>query len=638
MAQKKTTNQNKVKNNSNYKPPKNDLRSKQYFDESTIQIPKLKSDLKIEHKKNNENSKKKNTTTISKNTNKAKKTNNTKAIPTSSHKKSNNTNKNKSTKSANKNEIPKKKTENKNLVNNNSKNNKNNLSSKTKSKKIDEKGDKQNKEGNLIDLKQNKNINNKAPKEKTNIKDTAKQQKKDNYNNEKAKKIDEEIDNFNKEEEQLNLKQNENINDSDLKTKTNIEDITNYENQKSDNYSNEKAKEFDDEIDNFNKEEEQLNLKQNENINDKELKTKKKVEDITNYENQKSDNYNNEKAKEIDTFNKEEEQIDLKQNDNINDKELKAKTNIEDTTKFDTTLIDNQKLNVNDLKRELEIIYGEKKIEEPKTKIVKKKRLRPWVFYLLIIIFSSILVFSSYQIYKWHKDNQNIKELKKDIDTDIKPKENNEQGELVNPPDDKNSDYWYYINLPFYEVDFSELKKKNSDTVAFIHMNNTNINYPVVQTSNNDYYLTHAFDKSKNNAGWVFMDYRNTLSPLSDNVVIYGHGRVNKTVFGSLKDTLSKSWQKNKDNFVIWLSTPNENLLYQIFSIYTIQSESYYISTDFATDTDKQNWLNTMKQRNTASIDTPVDVSDNIITLSTCQNNNGGRIVVQAKLIKRQTR
>ena len=574
MAQKKITNQNKTKSNSHNKPQKSDLRSKQYFDESTIQIPKLKSDLKTEYKKNNENTKRKNTSN-------AKKVNNSKAIPTSSQKKSNNSIKNKSTKSVNKNESSKKKNENKNLVSNNFKNNKNDLSSKIKSQKIGEG-----------------------------------------------------IDKFNNEKKQIDLKQKKNINNDDLKTKTNIKDITNYEHQKNDNYNyKEKAKEIDEEIDNFNKEKEQQN----------DLKAKTNIEDITNYEHQKNDNYNNEeKAKEIDeeidNFNKKEEQMDLKQNGNINNDDSKTKTNIEDTTKFDTTLIDNQKFNINDLKRELEIIYGEKKIEKPKTKIVKKKRLRPWVFYLLIIIFSSILIFSGYQIYKWHKDNQNIKELKKDIDTDIKPKENNEQGELVNPPDDKNSDYWYYINLPFYEVDFNELKKKNSDTVAFIHMNNTNINYPVVQTSNNDYYLTHAFDKSKNNAGWVFMDYRNTLSPLSDNVVIYGHGRVNKTVFGSLKDALSKSWQKNKDNFVIWLSTPNENLLYQIFSIYTIQSESYYISTDFATNSDKQNWLNTMKQRNTASIDTPVDVNDNIITLSTCQNNNGGRIVVQAKLIKRQTR
>ena len=169
-------------------------------------------------------------------------------------------------------------------------------------------------------------------------------------------------------------------------------------------------------------------------------------------------------------------------------------------------------------------------------------------------------------------------------------------------------------------------------------MQGNNINYPVVQTDNNDYYLKHAYDKSKNSAGWVFMDYRNNITDLSDNTVIYGHGRLDETVFGSLKNTLTKTWQANKENYVIWLTTEKENLVFQIFSIYTIASENYYIETDFSSSADKEKWLNTMKERNTTSFDTSVNTNDKILTLSTCQNNNGGRIVVQAKLIKRQSR
>ena len=81
-----------------------------------------------------------------------------------------------------------------------------------------------------------------------------------------------------------------------------------------------------------------------------------------------------------------------------------------------------------------------------------------------------------------------------------------------------------------------------------------------------------------------------------------------------------------------------ENLVFQIFSIYTIASENYYIETDFSSSADKEKWLNTMKERNTTSFNTSVNTNDKILTLSTCQNNNGGRIVVQAKLIKRQSR
>ena len=278
------------------------------------------------------------------------------------------------------------------------------------------------------------------------------------------------------------------------------------------------------------------------------------------------------------------------------------------------------------------------KKEETKKKIVKKKRLRSKAFWILLTIFLCILIFSFYKIAEWYKDNIRIKDITDDIKDISDIKKNKDDGELVNPDSNKESDYWYYVGLPFYEVDFDELLKKNKDTVAFIHMENTNINYPVVKTSDNKYYLNHAFDKSRNSAGWVFMDYRNNLEGLSDNTVIYGHGRLDKTVFGSLKNTLTKSWQSNKDNYVIWLSTPKENMLFQIFSIYTIQSESYYITTSFDTTESKKNWIDEMQKRNTSLAYAPVSVNDNILTLSTCQNNEGGRIVVQAKLIKKQTR
>jgi len=273
-------------------------------------------------------------------------------------------------------------------------------------------------------------------------------------------------------------------------------------------------------------------------------------------------------------------------------------------------------------------------------KIKKKKKLvlKTWVLKVLIVLFSLALILSLLKIYFWTQDNKKIADITKEINEIVTPTPIEEEGELINPPEDKANDYWDYVKLPFYEVDFTALKEKNPDTVAFIHMQGNNINYPVVQTDNNDYYLKHAYDRSKNSAGWVFMDYRNNITDLSDNTVIYGHGRLDETVFGSLKNALTANWQANKENYVIWLTTEKENLVFQIFSIYTIPSENYYIETDFSSSTDKEKWLNTMKERNTTSFDTSVNTNDKILTLSTCQNNNGGRIVVQAKLIKRQSR
>ena len=190
--------------------------------------------------------------------------------------------------------------------------------------------------------------------------------------------------------------------------------------------------------------------------------------------------------------------------------------------------------------------------------------------------------------------------------------------------------------MPFYQVDFSNLIDKNSDTVAFIHINNTLINYPVVKANDNNYYLDHSFDKKQNKAGWIFMDYRNSIEKLSDNTIIYGHNRIDGTMFGTLKNILLPSWQSDKDNYVIFISTLKENYLFQIFSIYIVEKENYYIVTDFNVDSEKQEWIDTMKQRNMVSINTEVNINDKFLTLSTCYNNSGKRLVVHAKLIKKQ--
>ncbi len=267
----------------------------------------------------------------------------------------------------------------------------------------------------------------------------------------------------------------------------------------------------------------------------------------------------------------------------------------------------------------------------------EKNHKRKIVWRIMGILCLSVILFSLYTIFQWYIDHSKIRQINKEIQKNTNMDLNYESGELVNPPENKESNYYRYASLPFYQADFSFLLSKNKDTVAFIHINNTKVNYPVVQANDNSYYLNHSFDGSENKAGWVFMDYRNNINDLDDNIIIYGHSRIDGTMFGSLRNTLSSSWQDDPDNYVIFLSTLKENMIFQIFSIYTVERESYYITPNFSNNHEKQVWIDTMKKRNIASMDTEVNVKDKILTLSTCQNNQGGRIVIQAKLIKRQT-
>ena len=267
----------------------------------------------------------------------------------------------------------------------------------------------------------------------------------------------------------------------------------------------------------------------------------------------------------------------------------------------------------------------------------KKKKIYKTILIICIIVFIISLVF----VIKWFYDNNKIKDIDKNLKDDkvaTEKKANKSKSENINPPKDPEDDYWYYITMDMLSADFDELKKKNPDTVAFVKVNGTNVNYPVVQTNNNSYYLSHAFDRSKNNAGWVFADYRSNLTNFGYNTIIYGHSRYNQTMFGSLKRVLKKSWYSNKDNHIIKLSTPTHNTLWQIFSIYTTKVESYYITTDFNNDS-YNTFLKTIKNRSQIDFSANVNTNDKILTLSTCNNDAGTeRLVIHAKLIKKENR
>lgn len=260
---------------------------------------------------------------------------------------------------------------------------------------------------------------------------------------------------------------------------------------------------------------------------------------------------------------------------------------------------------------------------------------RFWIIAFLIAVL--ILGIGLLKIYGWQSDNKKTDKVIKKIEEAVKVTkvEKTENEKLINEPKDKNDDYWNYIKLPLIDVNFQDLKEKNTDTVAFLKVNGTNINYPVVQTKDNDYYLTHSYDKTKNDAGWVFMDYRNQTEPLDKNTIIYAHGRWNTTMFGSLKNVFKNSWYKNTDNYVVYLSTPTYNSLWQVFSIYKIKTETYYLTTNFGSTSSYQKFLNTMKDRSAYSFQANLNTDDKILTLSTCYNDSE-KVVLHAKLIKEQ--
>lgn len=181
-------------------------------------------------------------------------------------------------------------------------------------------------------------------------------------------------------------------------------------------------------------------------------------------------------------------------------------------------------------------------------------------------------------------------------------------------------------------VDFDNLVRTNPDTVAYIVVNGTNISYPVVQTDNNSYYLDHDFNHNYSIKGSIFADYRNTFDNLSLNTIIYGHHRLDNTMFGPLDNLFNESYYQNNTNQIM-LITKDKTYTFNIFSIYEIDSEVYYLTTSFVSEDAYLTFLNTLKNRSIYNINETLDKNSKIITLSTCNTDNTGRLVVHAKLV-----
>ena len=225
-----------------------------------------------------------------------------------------------------------------------------------------------------------------------------------------------------------------------------------------------------------------------------------------------------------------------------------------------------------------------------------------------------MMIFSGIKILNWIKENKQNKDIIEDI--------------VESVTIDEELD-----NIDKYNVDFESLKQKNSDTVAWLKVENTNIEFPIVQANNNSYYLTHNFDKKYNVAGWIFADYKNKLDGTDRNIVVYGHNMRNNSMFGSLKDVITEEWYNNEENKYITFVTENDYQTYQVFSVYQIKTEDYYIQTEFKSN-EFTEFIDTITKRSKKNFGINVSKEDTILTLSTCSNNNKYRVVLHSVRVK----
>ncbi len=219
------------------------------------------------------------------------------------------------------------------------------------------------------------------------------------------------------------------------------------------------------------------------------------------------------------------------------------------------------------------------------------------VLLILKIFFTILLIISIVGIISWMRDNRKVNKINKNID------------DYIEIQDD---DYKLKADLDYI----------NKDTVGWIIVKGTNINYPVVQGKDNDYYLNHDYFKDWNSAGWLFMDSNNKLT--DQNIVIYGHHRQDGIMFGDIDKLFEEKFYKENDGEIIFI-VGDKTYRYKIFSVYKAETSENYNKNNYE---DFENHIKNVNKKSAVKFENDLSGVKQTITLSTCSNNNVDRLVV----------
>ncbi len=193
-------------------------------------------------------------------------------------------------------------------------------------------------------------------------------------------------------------------------------------------------------------------------------------------------------------------------------------------------------------------------------------------------------------------------------------------------------------------IDFERLQKRNPDIVAWIHIPDTTIDYPVVQGSDNTYYLNHTAAGRENSSGAIFLDAGCDTAFTGNNYIIYGHNMRTKKMFGGLKDLYDPTYNEKASLLLhpdIVINIPGVEITYRIFSVRRINlntQQGVYALT-FSNDREREDYIEEARNQSLMKGEETSCPGSSILTLSTCSSSGESwRFVVQAYEIHKKYR
>lgn len=195
------------------------------------------------------------------------------------------------------------------------------------------------------------------------------------------------------------------------------------------------------------------------------------------------------------------------------------------------------------------------------------------------------------------------------------------------------------VRLPDILPEYETLYNKNKKLIGWLKIDDTNIDYPVMQTLDNTYYLDHNYNQEYDKNGSIFLDYNCSVYPRSTNMIVYGHHMKSGNMFGNLQKYAKESY--GKKHSVITFDTIYEKAQYQVMYVFRSQVYNeddivfkYYQFIEANSETEFNSYMQEMSELSLYDTGVTAEFGDSLLTLSTCDSSQtDGRFVVVAKRI-----
>lgn len=188
------------------------------------------------------------------------------------------------------------------------------------------------------------------------------------------------------------------------------------------------------------------------------------------------------------------------------------------------------------------------------------------------------------------------------------------------------------VTVPFV-YNHQALLNINPDGLGFLYVPSVDIRLPIAQTTDNDFYLTHTFDKTYNGNGCLFVDYRITNKLKANHVLIYGHNMNSGAMFGSLSRYETPSFYQTEGNDVFYIYTEDVIRKYKIFTVYITDPISDTFTFNFSNLAGLREYAKNVQAQSLYNTGVDINNTTQIVTFSTCTNNSKQRLIVSGTYV-----